>query len=1029
MKRNNLNYFRRFKIIPHLWIILLISTFNLSSFHAFGEIRGMEPGNGMKVVTGKVLSPDGSPLSEVTVTAGQTQSSAITDENGQFAVALDPETPSLTFSKEGYQAQQVATTGSDNPVITLKPVKYVDLLFSRQPQQHVTEAVSSISGEEVENLPGVNRNNVLGGRFTGLIVQQNNGEPGLEGSSLYIRGLRTLGGARQTPYILVDGYWRNDANYINPHDIESITVLKDAASTAMYGLRGSNGVVLITTKRGKDEDIKVSLDAKYGLQTPTRIPKYLDSYNYAYLYNEAQRNGGSTDDKYDATALDAYRTGTDPYNYPNIDWGKEFLKKYSTQQDYNLSIRGGNKAVRYYASAGYVANTGLYNVDKNANTYNTNADFELFRLRSNIDVQVTKELQVSMEIGVRQDKRNYPGLRSNSASRIFNVLYQLPPNIFPIFREDGSLAGNSQYTNNPYGLLNYSGYSIYNVRNTDAAFKVKYDMGKLVKGLSARGAVSFDSYFEQTINRNKGFVVYYKNELGEFVEMGVKDPATQQNGSSVGDNQRIFDMQFGFDYDRNFGKHSVSGTLFAEQTSYAGDGSVMPHYYQGIMGRASYVYNNRYIGQVSFGYQGSEQISDDNRYVLFPALSAGWIISEESFMDNNDWVNFLKIRASHGLTGNDSNIGYFQKLSFFEKSGSYLIGDNLASFGGYREGALGVPGITCEKTRKTDIGIDGTFFNNHFNLSADLFFEKTTGIILDLNTIPRMLGTANIPTGNAGIVENKGFELSMGYNNTVGDFSYGVSGNFSFARNKIIDMQEQEFPFAFNYRTGHPIGSQFGLQSIGFFNDESQISSSPVQTYGPVRPGDLKYRDLTNDNKIDIDDISMIGKSWLPEMVYGATINLAYKGFDFNALIQGVENVDKKLSGSVYWEFYPNGLGKVMEHHLDRWAYYPELGIDTRATATYPRLNIEGDNTNNKAPNSDFWLKDASYLRLKSVELGYTLPVNIVKYLHLSNLRIYASGYNLLTSDKIKVIDPESPGDGIAYPIQRIVNIGITAQF
>jgi hypothetical protein len=292
-----------------------------------------------------------------------------------------------------------------------------------------------------------------------------------------------------------------------------------------------------------------------------------------------------------------------------------------------------------------------------------------------------------------------------------------------------------------------------------------------------------------------------------------------------------------------------------------------------------------------------------------------------------------------------------------------------------------------------------------------------------------MLGTINVPTSNAGVVENKGFELSMGYNNTVGDFSYGVSGNFSFARNKIIDMQEQTFPFEFNYRTGHPIGSQYGLQSLGFFFDDADIAGSPVQTYGNVRPGDLKYKDLTNDNKIDIDDISMIGKSWLPEIVYGITFDMKYKGFDFSALVQGVENVDKKLSGSAYWEFYPNGLGKVMDHHLDRWAYFPESGVDTRASATYPRLSIEGDNTNNKAPNSDFWLKDASYLRLKSVELGYSLPANATKYLHLSNLRIYASGYNLLTFDKIKVIDPESPGDGIAYPIQRMVNMGITIQF
>lgn len=1006
-------------------VLLLITLFSLSIVNGSGNVTNYD-GDRMYTITGKIVTPGGMPVSGVNVSTRDKTILVESDENGKFSFESDLANAVIVFSKAGYEAKEIAYQQQEYLEVSLKPKEYVNVLWGKIRKEYLTEAASFISGNDVDDLPGVNRNNTLGGRITGLTVQQSNGEPGLESSSLYIRGLRTLGGSIQQPYILVDGYWRSDAEYINPHDIESITVLKDAAATAMYGLRGSNGVVLITTKRGTDEDIKVTLDARYGVQTPTRVPKYLDSYNYSYLYNEALRNSGQPD-KYSATDLDAYKTGSDPYNYPDIDWADEFIKKYSTQQDYNLSIRGGTKSLHYFASAGYVSNTGLYNVDKSANPYNTNADFGMFRLRSNIDVQITNRLSVAMEIGGRQVKRNSPGQMSNSASRIFTVLYQLPPNVFPIFNADSSLAGNSQYTNNPYGLLNSSGYSIYNVRNTDASFRTKYDLNFFAEGLTAKAAVSFDSYFEQTISRNKGFVVYEDSLVNE---RGVKNPATQQNSSSVGDNQRIFNVQFGLDYDRTFGLHYINGTLFADQTSYAGDGSLMPHYYRGIMGRAYYVYNSRYIAQVSFAYQGSEQISDNKRYILFPAFSAGWILSEESFLkDNVAFINFLKIRASHGLTGNDSDIGYFQKMSFFEKSGSYLIGDNLASFGGYREGALGNPDITSEKVQKTNFGIDATFFNNHLNLSADLFYEKTTDIIVDLNTIPRMLGSLNIPTGNAGIVKNHGFELQMGYNNKSGDFSYGILGNFSYAKNKIIEMQEQEYPFAFNYRTGHPIGSQFGLHSLGFFYDDVEINSSPLQTYGPVQPGDIKYQDLTLDYKVDIDDVTIIGRSWMPEMVYGVNLFLGYKGFDFNAFFEGIGNVNKKLSGAAYWEFYPNGLGKVMDHHNDRWAYDPLAGIDTRATATYPRLSIEGDNTNNKAPNSDFWLKDASYLRFKSLEVGYTFTANVIKYLHLSSLRLFASGYNLLTFDKIKVIDPESSGDGIAYPIQRIVNMGITVQF
>ncbi|MDQ1297043.1 MAG: TonB-dependent receptor, partial [Bacteroidota bacterium] len=677
-------------------VLFLLAAINLNAFSVSGN--KYYPGDTQeKIVRGKITTPDGLPVSGVIVSIKDKDILTESDEKGQFSFDFAEPNTVIVFSKTDFEKKEQVYAGQEYIEVKLKPEEYVNVLFGRIKKNYVTDAISSISGDDLKDIPGVNRNNVLGGRIPGLTVRQSNGEPGLESSSLYIRGLRTLGGAQQTPYILVDGYWRNDANYLNPHDIESISVLKDAAATAMYGLRGGNGVVLITTKRGKDEEIKVSLDAKYGFQTPTRIPKYLNSYNYANLYNEALRNSGGTD-KYNATTLEAYKNGSDPYNFPDIDWAKEFLKTFSSQQDYNLSLRGGNKSLRYYASAGYVNNTGLYNIDKSANSYNTNEDFELFRLRSNIDVQVTKRLKVSMEIGGRQERKNYPGLMSNSADRIFTVLYQLPPNVFPIFNEDQSLAGNSQYTNNPYGLLNLSGYSIYNVRNTDAAFKVKHDMDYLTRGLSARGSISFDSYFEQTINRNKGFVVYEGSLLNE---RGVKSPATQQNGSTVGDNQRIFDIQFGFDYDRTFDKHVITGTLIASQTSYAGDGSIMPHYYRGISGRTNYVYNDRYLAQFSFGYQASEQISDNHRYVFFPAVSVGWILSEESFMKEKvPFINFLKIRASHGLTGNDSNIGYFQKLSFFEKSGSYLIGDNLSSFGGYREGELGNSDITCRSAER-----------------------------------------------------------------------------------------------------------------------------------------------------------------------------------------------------------------------------------------------------------------------------------------------------------------------------------------
>ena len=549
----------------------------------------------------------------------------------------------------------------------------------------------------------------------------------------------------------------------------------------------------------------------------------------------------------------------------------------------------------------------------------------------------------------------------------------------------------------------------------------------IAEGLVFRAAVSFDSFFDQVIRRNKGFVVY---EGSIDNERGVKDPANQQNANSILDNKRVFDMQFGVDYARTFGKHDLNGRFFWNQNNYSGDGSTMPHTYQGFMGRMNYVYNNRYIADLSFAYQGSEQISDNKQYVLFPALSIGWIISEEDFMkEGSSPVSFLKLRASHGLTGNDSGISYFQKMSFYERSGSYLIGDNLRSYGGYREGVFGDPDITAEKSRKSNLGLDSRFFSDKLSFSGDLFFENNTGIILGLNDVPGILGARDMPRTNVGVVENKGFEVQLGYHGKINGFEYGILSNLSYSKSKVIDMQEQEYPFLHNYRTGYPIDAKFGYKSIGFFYDDTDITNSPSQTFGPVRPGDLKYSDITGNGVVDIDDVSYIGKSWMPEYLYGITLNLGYKGFDVNALVEGIANTEKYINNYVYWEFTPNGTGKVMDHHLNRWAYYPESGVDTRGTATYPRLSLTGDQTNNKAPNSDFWLKDASYTRLKSVEIGYSLPARTVSYLKLTKLRFYATGYNLLTFDKIKVIDPEAPGGGNSYPIQRLINFGINVQF
>lgn len=1013
-------------IVPFGWFIVLIGMMLCVNIpNARAQAYHEHTQHDADGITGRVTTSDGQPIANVRIAVKGSGQATESDRDGWFSLETEDEQPVLIFQKDEYIEQEVEAEYNSRLHVELRPSPDVHLLWGKQQRDFVAASVSTVSGDKLMNLPGSNRNNVLGGRLTGLTVQQHNGTPGLENSTLYVRGLNTL--SSNSALIVVDGYPRENASYLNPHDIESITVLKDAAATAMYGMRGGAGVVQITTKRGNQGPLSVGFNTSYGFQEPTRFPSYLSSYEYAYLYNEASRNDGGGN-VYSEADLEGYRSGTDPFTYPDIGWRNQFLNDVNSSQRYNLTARGGSDQIQYFASLAYDQNSGIYNVDKEANSYNTNQDFENYSLRTNLDIQISSKLQAQLDVGIQQKEFNYPGNSSGSTNRILTELYNLPPNVHPVFNADSSLAGTSQYTNNPYGLINMSGYSKGTTRAADAIFTLTHSLDGLTEGLSARGSVYFDSYFSHDIRRHKGFYVYEGNIDNE---RGVNDPSEQVNQSSFSGNQRAFDLQLGLDYQRSFGLHNLTGRVFANEYTLSSEGAELPRVYRGLLGRVNYVYNNRYIADLSFAWQGSEQIGGDNPYILYPALALGWIVSEESFLNESSAINFLKVRASHGLTGNDRDMAYFQKQSFFDVVGTaYHFGTNLSSNRGFAEGLIGNPAIKPETNRKSNIGIDAELFGSRVVFSGDVFYEKTTDIIVELNRISGLLGAPSTITSNAGIVENRGFELALGYGNPGrSDFQYSLMANVSYAKSKIIDMQERTYPHPFNYRTGHPVGSRFGLVALGFFQDEDDIANSPDQSaFGSTKPGDLKYRDVNNDGIIDQDDFARIGKSWLPEMVFGATLNLSYKGIDFSALVEGATQAEKFLTNYAFYDFYPNGTGNLMDHHLNRWAYYPDLGVDTRATATYPRLSLQGENSNNKQPNSTFWLKDASYLRVKSVELGYSLPEQLLQTIALTQLRVYATVYNAFTFDKIEVIDPEV-GNGAVFPIQRMINFGINLQF
>lgn len=1026
----NNTLFKRIKYLASLgWaafvvgVILTVSTLDVSA-QTLHQNSPSDPGTAR--LTGQVTTEEGHPIENVRISIKDTEVTVITDKEGRYSMDVPGlQQPVLVFQKETYEDQEVPAGDNQQMNIKMERIEEVPLLWGRQQREFLTASVSVIAGDVMKNLPGSNRNNVLGGRLTGLTVQQGNGLPGVENSTLYVRGLNSL--SSNSALLVVDGYPRENASYLNPEDIESVSVLKDAAATSIYGMRGGAGIVLITTKRGIESPLTINVNTSYGLKEPTFMPNYLNSAQYAYLYNEASRNDGGTN-VYSPADLEGYQNGSNPYDYPDVNWSNRFLNNVNSSQRYNLSARGGTDRIKYFASMAYDLHSGIYNTDADRNTYNTNHEFDNYYLRTNVDVQVSTNLQAKLDVGVQQKEFNFPGNSAQSTGNIISTLYGLPPNAHPIFNADSSLAGTSQYTNNPYGLINESGYSRRTTRASDVVFTLSQNLGQLTEGLSARGSVSFDSYFSHDIRRHKGFYVY---EGSLENERGVNDPSEQVNQSSFSGNQRTFDLQLGLDYQRTFGLHDLNSRVFINEYTFSAEGPELPRVYRGLMGRVNYIYNNRYIADFSFAWQGSEQLGDNNRYIFYPALSVGWILTEEAFLNESTAINFLKLRASHGRSGNDRDIAYFQKQSFFEVIGSsYQFGTNLHSYRGFREGLIGSPNIRPSSTSKSNIGLDAELFGNRVSLTGDFFYEKTTDIITSLNRISGLLGAPSTITSNAGSVENKGVEMSLRYGNFGrSEFQYSIGANISYAKSKIIDMQERLYAHDYNYRTGHPVGTRFGLEAIGFFYDEEDIINSPDQSaYGTARPGDLKYRDVNGDGVVDEDDVVRIGNSWMPQVLFGATLNLSYKGIDFSALLEGVTGTETFLANYAYYDFYPGGTGNLMEHHLDRWAYDPDLGIDTRETAAYPRLSLQGENTNSKQPNSTFWLRDGSYLRVKSIELGYNLPAGILESIALRNVRVFATVYNAFTFSEIDVVDPEV-GNGAVFPIQRMMNFGINLQF
>ena len=1037
-------------------------------------------------VSGTVLDKTtNDPLIGVSVVVkGVANAGTITDMDGKFTLKLPYAEAPLVFSYLGYQPQEIVPGAKKELTVLLqedtKALQEVVVVgYTKQRKETMIGSVATITTKDLTQSPTANINNALAGRLPGLIVNQYaGGEPGVDQSELFIRGKATYG--NQSAIVIVDGIER-DMSYLAPDEIETFTILKDASATAAYGIRGANGVIVITTKRGKAaEKATVNLKASIGINQPIGFPEYLGSADYATLYNEARLNDAkmtgadiSSLNLFSQQAIDNFRRAKgDNSDGLGYDWDYyDFAFKPGLQEDVSLSIRGGTDKVRYYVLANYFSQGGNYKYS-NAGEYDSQTKFTRYNFRSNIDININRYLSTRLDLGARITDRNAPG---TTAGRLMTICATQPPYL-PILVEEnahpqneeyiqqnprGMLYGDNIYRYNLLGELSRTGY--LNEKNTylNGSFAMNLDMEFLTKGLKAEVMFSYDASEGRWINRK---LDTYKDGYREYPKYATFMPiegsdaymagghytGAYKTGNKYDIDQTICNgfshnasdgrtyIQARLDYNRLFSnRHEVTAMLLANRGNRTVNNELAYHS-QGITGRFAYYYNQKYLMEFNFGYNGSENFTPGKRYGFFPAGSIGWVVSEEEFMKKASWIDFLKVRASYGLVGSDNVSSRFPYLAFYGSGSGYDFGNNFGTnVGGTSEGNLANANLTWEKARKLNVGIDFTTLNQRLALTIDAFYEYRFDIITDMNSdgimgYPDIVGK-DAALQNLGEVSNRGVDIELSWNDKIGkDFRYYIRPNLTFSRNRLEYKAEVARKNSWRKETGKRLYENFVYVFDHFVADQEEadrLNKIGYQPWGQLIPGDVVYKDLDRNGVIDDEDRTAMGNPRSPELMFGIPFGFQYKNFDFSVLLQGATKSSILLNGAAVFDFpqfEQDKIGRVKKMHLDRWT--PE----TAATAKYPALHY-GTHDNNKNGNSSLFLYDASYLRLKNVEIGYNVSPKLLRKFHVQQARIYVQGLNLLTFDKLGDvdIDPETKsGDGASwYPIQKVFNFGIDITF
>lgn len=1013
-------------------------------------------------VTGKVVSGDAAnpeTLIGVNIVIKGTTTGTVTNADGEYSIQVPSRESVLVFSFIGFIPQEVKVSNKSAIDVVLMPdikslADVVVVGYGEQKRVTMTGAVAGVEGGELVRAPVAGVSNALVGLASGVQAVQKSGEFGYDKADLRIRGIATLNTSGAGALILVDGVERSSYNDINPNDIESISILKDASSTAVFGVRGANGVIIITTKQGKEGAPKVNVTTNWAALQPTILPDLLKSYDYALLRNEAERNMGRTPGFTDED-LRLYQTGEDPIFHPSKNWMKELIKDFSFQQSHNANISGGTEKLKYFASLGYFNQSGGYHKPEQSFGFPFKHDYDRYNVRLNFDFNPINDLTISVKLG-NQITNNY--IPNGGAWGAFDKAANLPPMTSPGY-VDGKYI--ERVIGLPSGVPNFNPWGQAGPTSTGGAFvtedysstlntnlAVKYNLDKVIKGLSVRAMGAYDSYYLKHSVRSKafpawtiikdadspgGYIMYQSTDDGPFTSVS----------ESVGDNNkwRKIYTEAAIDYKRSFGgAHNVSGLILGnfQRAYYPNLLYKLPTAYLGLVSRVTYDYKNRYLTEFNMGYNGSENFPEGKRFGFFPSVSLGWVLTEETFFPENNLLTFMKLRGSYGEVGNDKIGG----KRYLYLNGSYSLvdgghqhvvfgeaGTNMARYKLYREGDIGNPDVTWERAKKLNIGADMKFFANRLSLTVDYFTEKRDNILWQLSTVPELVA-ASLPAANIGKVENYGYEAEIGYRDKIATVDYWIKGTYSFARNKIIFKDEPPRPYEWLLATGRPVDQYFGLTFEGFFNswDEINDPKRPVSQWegGGLQPGDMKYKDLNGDGKITTDDMGAIRHSNWPEISYSFSAGCAWKGFDLSVLFQGTEDVSVSYASAAAYPFTAD-WGSAQKWHTERWTAERYANGDK---ISFPRLELSPDKQHNYQPSS-FWVQDASYLRLKNVELGYRFTTDVMKKIGLESMRIFVSGNNLLTWTSMKYAkDPEARELwGRVYPTMRVFNGGVNFQF